>query len=268
MTDGSPITSTALLRLKERGEKIACVTSYDASFTRLLEDAGVEVLLVGDSLGMVIQGHESTLPVTVSDMVYHASCVARAGRRALRIVDMPFMSYSTVHSALANAARLMSEGGAHMVKLEGGEIIVNVVEALTDHGIPVCAHLGLTPQSVHQLGGYRVQGRDSESAERLLKEAQQLEQAGASVLVLECIPVDLARQVSETLRIPTIGIGAGPDCDGQVLVLYDLLGITPGKRPRFSHNFLEDADDIPSALSAFVQAVKSRRFPAQEHTFS
>lgn len=267
MTDRNVVTSIALLRLKQRGEKITCVTSYDASFTRLLEQAGVEVLLVGDSLGMVVQGHESTLPVRMADMIYHTACVARAGRSALRVVDMPFMSYSSVDRALGNAARLM-RAGAQMMKLEGGREVADIVRALTEHGIPVCAHLGLTPQSVHQLGGYRVQGRDAESAQRLLEDARLLEQSGASLLVLECIPAGLAGQASQSLRIPTIGIGAGPDCDGQVLVLYDLLGITPGKRPSFSHNFLEDCDDIPAALSAFVAAVKAGRFPAPRHSFS
>jgi 3-methyl-2-oxobutanoate hydroxymethyltransferase len=267
MTDRNVVTSIALLRLKQRGEKITCVTSYDASFTRLLEQAGVEVLLVGDSLGMVVQGHESTLPVRMADMIYHTACVARAGRSALRVVDMPFMSYSSVDRALGNAARLM-RAGAQMMKLEGGREVADIVRALTEHGIPVCAHLGLTPQSVHQLGGYRVQGRDTESAQRLLEDARLLEQSGASLLVLECIPAGLAGQASQSLRIPTIGIGAGPDCDGQVLVLYDLLGITPGKRPSFSHNFLEDCDDIPAALSAFVAAVKAGRFPAPRHSFS
>ena len=267
MVDRDAVSCVSLLRLKERGEKITCVTSYDASFTCLLEQAGVDVLLVGDSLGMVVQGHDSTLPVRMADMIYHTSCVARAGQFALRIVDMPFMSYSSVDQALGNAARLM-RAGAHMVKLEGGREVVDIVRALTEHGIPVCAHLGLTPQSVHQLGGYRVQGRDSESAQRLLEDARLLEDSGASVLVLECIPADLARQVSQSLHIPTIGIGAGPDCDGQVLVLYDLLGITPGRRPGFSHNFLEDRDDIPGALHAFVEAVKAGRFPASQHSFS
>lgn len=267
MAERATVTKATLLRLKESGEKISCVTSYDASFTSLLEDAGVEVVLVGDSLGMVLQGHDSTLPVTMDDMVYHSSCVARAGRSALRIVDMPFMSYSRVDQALDNAARLMGEGGAHMVKLEGGDPASGIVRALTAQGVPVCAHLGLTPQSVHQLGGYRVQGREAESAQRLRDDALLLQEAGASALVLECIPAALARQVSESLQIPTIGIGAGPDCDGQVLVLYDLLGITPGKRPAFSHNFLEDAADIPAALQAYVEAVKARRFPAQQHSF-
>ncbi|GMQ83556.1 MAG: 3-methyl-2-oxobutanoate hydroxymethyltransferase [Gammaproteobacteria bacterium] len=262
------VSNATLLRLKEHGEKISCVTSYDASFTSLLEDAGVEVVLVGDSLGMVFQGHDSTLPVTMEDMIYHSSCVARTGRSALRMVDMPFMSYSRVDQALDNAARMMREGGAHMVKLEGGERVSGIVRALTTQGIPVCGHLGLTPQSVHQLGGYRVQGREAESAQRLRDDALLLQEAGASALVLECIPTELARQVSESLLIPTIGIGAGLDCDGQVLVLYDLLGITPGKRPGFSRNFLEDAADIPAALRAYVEAVKAGSFPAQQHSFS
>lgn len=261
------VTLTTLRRLKQQGTKIACVTSYDASFTPLLERAGVEVVLVGDSLGMVIQGHDSTLPVTMGDMIYHAACVARAASTALRVVDMPFMSYATPQQALDNAARLMREGGAQMVKLEGAAQVTASVRALTDHGIPVCAHLGLTPQSVHQLGGYRVQAREQADAERLLEDARQLEAAGAGLLVLECVPSGLAAQVSAALTMPTIGIGAGPHCDGQVLVLYDLLGITPGKRPKFSHNFLPDAGSIPAALQAFVQAVKEGRFPGAEHSF-
>ena len=261
------VSLTTLQRLKENGEKIACVTAYDASFTSLLEQAGVDIVLVGDSLGMVIQGHDSTLPVTMDDMIYHAACVARAGKTALRIVDMPFMSYATVPQALDNAARMMGEGGAHMVKLEGGRHLLDCVRALTEHGMPVCAHLGLLPQSVHQLGGYRVQGRDQATAVRLLEDARLLDEAGASALVLECVPSALARQVTAAVSMPTIGIGAGPDCDGQVLVLYDLLGITPGKRPVFSHNFLQDADDIPGALQAYVKAVKDGSFPAAQHSF-
>jgi 3-methyl-2-oxobutanoate hydroxymethyltransferase len=261
------VTLTTLQRLKESGEKIACVTAYDASFTSLLEQAGVDIVLVGDSLGMVIQGHDSTLPVTMDDMLYHSACVARAGKSALRIVDMPFMSYATVPQALDNAARMMREGGAHMVKLEGGRHLLDSVRALTEHGMPVCAHLGLTPQAVHQLGGYRVQGRDQASAVRLLEDARLLDEAGASALVLECVPSALAKQITAAVRMPTIGIGAGPHCDGQVLVLYDLLGITPGKRPVFSHNFLQDADDIPGALQAYVKAVKDGSFPTAQHSF-
>jgi 3-methyl-2-oxobutanoate hydroxymethyltransferase len=262
-----PVTLTTLQRFKQQGEKIACVTSYDASFTRLLEQAGVEIVLVGDSLGMVIQGHDSTLPVTMTDMIYHSGCVARAAGSALRVVDMPFMSYATPQQALDNAARLMREGGAQMVKLEGGQQVIESVQLLTAHGIPVCAHLGLTPQSVHQLGGYRVQGREQADADRLLADARRLDAAGAGLLVLECVPVMLARQITVSVRMPTIGIGAGPHCDGQVLVLYDLLGITPGKRPTFSHDFLDQAGSVPEALRAFVQAVKDGRFPDAEHSF-
>jgi len=261
------VTLSTLRRLKSDGEKIACVTSYDASFTALLEAAGVDIVLVGDSLGNVIQGHDSTLPVTMDDMVYHSSCVARAGRSALRVVDMPFMSYATVPQALDNAARLMREGGAQMVKLEGGRYVLETVRLLVQQGMPVCAHLGLTPQSVHQLGGYRVQGRERADAERMLEDARLLDEAGAGALVLECIPAALAQQITAAVSMPTIGIGAGPHCDGQVLVLYDLLGITPGKRPVFTHNFLNDADDIPGALRAYVKAVKEGCFPAPEHSF-
>lgn len=261
------VTLTTLRRLKQQGEKIACVTSYDASFTTLLEAAGVDIVLVGDSLGMVIQGHDSTLPVTLADMVYHAACVARVANRALRVVDMPFMSYATPAQALDTAAQLMREGGAQMVKLEGGQPVIDSVRALTGHGIPVCAHLGLTPQSVHQLGGYRVQGREQADADRLLEEAQRLEAAGAGLLVLECVPTQLAAQVTAAVTMPTIGIGAGPQCDGQVLVLYDLLGITPGKQPTFVHNFLPEAGSIQAALQAYVQAVKDGCFPGAEHSF-
>ncbi len=261
------ITCASLQKLKTAGEKIACLTSYDASFTHHIEAAGVEVVLIGDSLGMVIQGHDSTLPVTMDEMVYHAACVARGSSTLLRVADMPFMSYHSNGVALKNAGRLMGEGGAHMVKLEGGQVVVDVVSALTQRGVPVCAHLGLTPQSVHQLGGYRVQGRDAQSAQRLFDDAQSLQQAGASLLVLECIPADLGKKISESLQIPTIGIGAGPDCDGQVLVLYDLLGITPNKIPSFADDFLKQAGSVPAAITAFVQAVKDGSFPAEQHSY-
>ncbi len=268
MADTTPVTRDSLLRMKAEGEKIAVVTSYDASFTALLEAAGVDVLLVGDSLGMVVQGHDSTLPVTLEQMIYHSACVARASTRALRVVDLPFMTYASTEQALDSAARMLREGGAHMVKLEGGSLLCATVEALTQRGIPVCGHLGLTPQSVHQFGGYRLQGRDEAAARQLLDDAIALEQAGASLLVLECVPAALAKQISESLGVPVIGIGAGIDCDGQVLVLYDLLGITPGKRPRFSHNFLESGRDIPAALRAYVEAVRTGRFPGPEHTLA
>jgi 3-methyl-2-oxobutanoate hydroxymethyltransferase len=222
----SNITITSVMQKKQQGEKITVLTSYDASFTRILEAAGVEVLLVGDSLGMVIQGQESTLPVAVDEMVYHTRNVARARNRALLIADMPFMSYSSASQALDSAGRLMKEGGAHMVKLEGGAIQLDTVRELTSHGIPVCAHLGLQPQSVYKLGGYRVQGRDQEAARAMREDARALQDAGAQMLVLECIPKDLAAEISRSLDIPVIGIGAGPDCDGQVLVVYDMLGIT------------------------------------------
>lgn len=261
------VTLATLRAMKRDGEKFACLTCYDASFARLLEAAGVEVLLVGDSLGMVVQGHESTLPVEVADMAYHCACVARVRRRALVMVDMPFMSAATPAQALGNAARLMREGGAHMVKIEGGAVMEDSVRTLSEHGIPVCAHLGLLPQSVHKLGGYRVQGRQEAGAERMLDDARCLEQAGADLLLLECVPADLARRITAAAGVPVIGIGAGPDCDGQVLVLYDMLGITPGRRPRFSRDFLAHNPDVQAAVEAYVRAVKERSFPAPEHSF-
>lgn len=263
----SRITLTQLRKLKADGEKIAMLTVYDASFAHILDHAGVDVLLVGDSLGMVIQGHTDTLPVTVENMIYHCHLVHRGSQRALLMVDMPFMSYATPATALENASRLMREGRAQIVKLEGGAWLVETVRLLTERGIPVCAHLGLTPQSVHQLGGYRIQGRTETGAERLQQDALALQAAGASLLVLECIPAGLAATITALLDIPVVGIGAGVACDGQVLVLYDLLGITPGKRPSFSKNFLLGTDSIAAAIEAFVKAVKSSTFPADEHTF-
>jgi 3-methyl-2-oxobutanoate hydroxymethyltransferase len=261
------ITTTRLLAMKRRGEKIAVLTCYDASFAQLLEAAGVEVILVGDSLGMVIQGHPSTLPVRVADMVYHTGCVTRGRRRALVVADLPFMSYVTPAQTLGTAARLMKQGGAHMVKLEGGHAQVENVHYLTTQGIPVCAHLGLLPQSVHQLGGYRVQGRDPQDAERIRADALALEAAGAGMLVLECVPSSLGATIAQQLSIPVIGIGAGPGCDGQVLVLYDLLGATPGKPARFVRNFLATGGDLAGAVAAYVSAVKDGSFPAAEHSF-
>lgn len=264
----SRMTLTQLRKLKANGEKITMLTAYDASFAQVLEQAGVDTLLVGDSLGMVIQGHTDTLPVTIEDMVYHCRQVSHGNQKALLIVDMPFMSYATPTTALANAARLMREGHAQVVKLEGGAWLVETVQLLTERGIPVCAHLGLTPQSVHQLGGYRVQGRASTEAEKLCQDALALQKAGASLLVLECVPTDLASTITTNLDIPVIGIGAGATCDGQVLVLYDILGITLGKPPSFSKNFLQGNDSIKAAIEAFVQAVKTGTFPASEHTFT
>ncbi len=262
-----PVTAATLARMKRAGEKIASLTAYDASFATAVESAGVEVVLVGDSLGMVVQGYDSTLPVTLADMIYHAQAVARGSRLALRVVDMPFMSYATPAQALGNAGRLMREGGAQMVKLEGGAVQIPVVEHLTAHGIPVCAHLGLLPQSVHQMGGYRVQGRDEVSAQAIFDDAVRLEAAGATLMVLECIPSALGQRITSALQIPVIGIGAGPHCDGQVLVLYDMLGITPGKTLTFSRDFLAGLGSAHEALAAYVQAVKTGAFPAPEHCF-
>ncbi len=267
----SRITLTTLRKMKEAGEKIVCLTAYDSTFAALLDEAGVEILLVGDSLGMVIQGRETTLPVTLEEMIYHSRCVARGCRRALLMVDMPFMADADPVQALRSAGRLMKEGGAQMVKLEGGATQLETVRRLGEHGIPVCAHLGLQPQSVHKLGGYRVQGRDEESARRIRQEALRLQEAGADMLLLECVPAALGAEISRSVTIPVIGIGAGPGCDAQVLVLYDMLGITPGKRPRFSHDFVADgggdAGDIPAAVRRYVEAVKAGTFPASHHCF-
>lgn len=265
--NASPVSIATLRRMKSQGEKIACLTCYDASFTRVLEEAGVDVFIIGDTLGMVIQGHESTVSVTMEDMIYHAAIVARTGRRALRVVDMPFMSYASRDHALENAARLMREGGAHMVKLEGGAVMASIVEHLARYAIPVCGHIGLLPQSVHKLGGYRVQGRDEAGAAALIDDARALEAAGADLLVIECVPAELAARLTAAVTIPTIGIGAGPACDGQVLVLYDMLGITPGRRPRFVKDFLEPAGSVPAAITAYVKAVRDGGFPGPEHSF-
>lgn len=263
----SPLTLSALRRMKQEGQKFACLTAYDASFSQLVDEAGVEVILVGDSLGNVIQGHGSTVPVSVDDVVYHTRAVARGRRRALLMADMPFMSFATVERALHTAARLMGEGLAEAVKLEGSAAQAEIVQRLAEQGVPVCAHLGLRPQSVHRLGGYRVQGRGETAARAMAAEARRLEEAGAEVLLLECVPSALAREITASVAVPVIGIGAGPDCDGQILVLYDMLGITPGRRPRFAHDFLEATGSVREALAAYVSAVKHGRFPAPEHGF-
>lgn len=260
-----PITVTTLAKLKSAREKFTVLTAYDASFAALLEAAGVEVLLVGDSLGMVVQGQRTTLSVTLEDMIYHTRNVARGCRTALLMTDMPFASYATVDQAVGNAARLMREGGAQMVKLEGGAWLVETVRQLSRNGIPVCAHLGLLPQSVHKLGGYKVQGRERAAAQQILDEALALQDAGADVALVECIPAELAARLAEALTIPLIGIGAGPGCDAQVLVSYDMLGITPGRRPKFSKNFLTGHDNLQAAVEAYVRAVKSGEFPGPEH---
>jgi len=266
MSEIKPVTIRSLRQMKEAGEKIVMLTAYDASFARVADEAGIDVLLVGDSLGMVIQGHTDTLPVTLDEVVYHCRAVRRGVNRALVIADLPFLSYTTPEQALASAARLMKEGGAQMIKLEGGASQVETVAALSCHGVPVCAHLGLQPQSVHKLGGYLVQGRESEQAETILRDAQALESAGADLLVVECIPASLAAQLRKALQIPVIGIGAGADTDGQVLVLYDVLGLTV-RPPRFARCFLTEGRDIPAALAAFARSVRDGEFPSQAEAF-
>lgn len=260
------MTVVELSNMKGRGEKITCLTAYDASFASLLEMAGIDILLVGDSLGSVIQGNQTTVPVTIDHMVYHTQCVANGCRRPLIVSDMPFASYANPDWALKTAARLIQEGDANMVKLEGGRGREAIVRYIVGEGIPVCAHLGLLPQSINQLGGYRVHGRDSKEARIILEDAKILQDAGASLLVLECVPASLASEITKTLKIPTIGIGAGPNCDGQVLVLYDMLGISFGNRPRFSKDFTESAGNLVDAVKAYVTAVRDGRFPGKEHT--
>ena len=260
-------TVSTLRRMKQDGERIAVLTAYDASFARLLEEAGVEVMLVGDSLGNVVQGHDTTIPVTLDDMVYHTAAVSRGSSSALVVADMPFLTDASPDRALDSAARLMQDGGAHMVKVEGGAVMVKTIERLTGRGVPVCGHLGLLPQSVHKVGGYRVQGRESHVAEAMLEDAEAMESAGADMLVLECVPRNLAAEITANLTIPVIGIGAGPECDGQVLVLYDLLGLTAGKRPAFSKDFLAETGSVQAAVAAYVRAVKAGGFPGPEHTY-
>lgn len=269
VTQSSYLSAADMRVKKQQGEKIAVLTAYDASMTALCEAAGVDVLLVGDSLGMVIQGHDSTLPVTLQDMVYHTWHVARARQRCLLITDMPYHTYDDVQQALRNAQELLA-AGADMVKLEGGGDIIPRVQFLVEHQVPVCGHLGLLPQSVRELGGYKVQGREAAAAQRMLADAVALQDAGAELIVLECIPAPLAEQITAAVSIPTIGIGAGKECDGQVLVIYDLLGLTPGKRPRFVKDFvseLQAGETIIDALHHYVTDVKAGRFPAEQHTY-
>jgi len=261
------ITINSLNKLKQQGEKIAVLTSYDASFAKIAETAGVEVILVGDSLGMVVQGQDSTVPVSMDHMVYHTACVSRGADKAFVIADMPFMSHASEEQALLNAARLMQEGGAQMIKLEGaGEL--DLIKKMTAQSIPVCGHLGLLPQSIHQLGGYHVQGKDKQDARKIFLDAEALEEAGAQMLVLECVPAELAKEVSKNLKIPVIGIGAGVDVDGQVLVLYDMLGMnSDGLQPRFVKDFLAATGSIDGAIRAYVQAVKENSYPGSEHSY-
>ncbi len=259
-------TLTTLIEIHRKGDKFACLTAYDAIFAGIASRAGVEVLLVGDSLGMVLQGHDSTLPVTMSDMVYHMECVKRGNQGALLMADLPFMSYASESQTLENAAALM-RAGAQIVKLEGGAWIANTTRLLVERGIPVCAHMGLTPQSVNRIGGYHVQGRDTDQAQLIIDEARVLQDAGANILLLECVPRKLAATITESLEIPVIGIGAGPSTTGQIMVLHDLLGISP-ITPKFVKNFLSESQNgIPGAIEGYVNAVKNGDFPAREHWF-
>lgn len=260
------VTVTSLETMRNNGEKITMLTCYDASFAALMDRCGIDVLLVGDSLGMVCQGHSSTLPVTLDEVAYHTANVARGNHTAFLIADMPFGSYATAEDAFKNAVKLM-QVGAQMVKLEGGAWLAPTVHFLTERAIPVCAHVGLTPQSVHQFGGYKVQGKTVEAADQLKADAQALQAAGAALIVLEAIPSALGTEVTELLAIPTIGIGAGPDCTGQVLVMHDMLGVFPGRKARFVKNFMEGQSSIEAAVRAYIAAVKNQDFPGPEHCF-
>ena len=261
------VTTTTLAQMRERDEPIAMATAYDATFASLLDGSGIDILLVGDSLGMVIQGQSTTLGVTMDHMVYHTACVARGATHSMVVADLPFLSYQvSPEDALRNGGRLIAEGGAQAVKLEGGHAVAETVTRIVNAGIPVMGHIGLTPQSIHQLGGFRAQGKDAESARRLVEEAKALQDAGAFSLVLECVPGPLAELITKELHIPTIGIGAGVHCSGQVLVSYDMLGMNEGFKPRFLKTYDTLADRIKEATGAYVSEVKSRAFPGEEHT--
>ncbi|MCW8878214.1 MAG: 3-methyl-2-oxobutanoate hydroxymethyltransferase [Kangiellaceae bacterium] len=263
------ITLHTIQQLKANNDPISVITAYDSTFAKLVSESGIEIILVGDSLGNVIQGHASTVPVSIDDMCYHTACVARGNQGSLLIADMSYMSYATEDQTMCNAAKLM-QAGANMVKVEGGEWLYASIKKLTQRGIPVCAHLGLTPQSVDALGGYKVQGRDEQSASQMIDDAVALEKAGAKLLVLECVPQDLAKQVTETLTIPTIGIGAGNLTDGQVLVLQDMLGLNRDFKPKFVKDFMQapNVKSVSDAVECYVKEVKSRQFPAAEHCFN
>ena len=263
-----PVNVSTLREMKASGEKIACLTAYDASFGLLLDAGGVDLVLVGDSLGMVVQGHDTTVPVTMNDMIYHTRSVARGLRRPFLITDMPFMSYTHTEQALDNAVLLMQEGGAMMIKLEGAGGQLEIVEHLARHDIPVCAHLGLKPQSVHKIGGFKVQGREPKLAKKIVQDAVRLQEAGADIILMECVPNEVGEAVTEKLDVPVIGIGAGPHVDGQILVLYDMLDITKGKTPRFVRNFMLGHDAPIDGVRAYVAAVKDGSYPAPEHCFS
>jgi len=262
------ITISAILKMKREGEKISMLTAYDYSTAAIMDEAGVDMILIGDSLGMVVLGYDSTLPVTMEDMLHHTKPVSRAAKRAMVIADMPFMSYQvSVQEAVHNAGRFMKEAGAHGVKLEGGQEVAEAVRKITSSGIPLMGHLGLTPQSVHQLGGYKVQGKDDKTARKLMEDARALEEAGAFSLVLECVPAQLAGEISRALTIPTIGIGAGVECDGQVLVVNDMLGIFEKFTPKFVKKYAELNKDIQAAIGQYIDDVKSGTFPGKEHSF-
>jgi len=262
-----PVNIATLAKMKSDGEKIACITAYDSSFATLVDDAGIDLVLVGDSLGMVIQGHDTTVPVTLDDVIYHCRAVVRGLYRPFLLADMPFMTYASKEQALDNAVRLMQEGGAKMVKLEGGSGQVEIVEFLAQHDIAVCAHLGLKPQSVHKVGGFRVQGREEAAAEQMMRDAKALQGAGADIVLLECIPAKLGAEITLALEVPVIGIGAGAQTDGQILVLYDILDITAGRKPKFSKNFMTGTASPLEAVKAYAQAVKSGSYPGPEHCF-
>ncbi len=260
------ITTSTLIKMKQQGEKISTITAYDASFAKLFDQAGIHAILIGDSLGMVLQGENDTLPVSIEDMAYHTKSVRNGVDTSLVIADMPFMSYATTEQAFVNATKLM-QAGASMVKMEGGSWLVETIQKLVERGIPVCAHLGLTPQSVNVFGGFRVQGRNQDKALEMIEHAKQLEAAGAQLLVLECIPATLGKAITEAVSIPTIGIGAGKDTDGQILVMHDALGIACNYMPKFSRNFLVDTGDIKKAIELYIKEVSLGNFPGQEHIF-
>ncbi len=262
------VTTRTLRQMKTAGSTIACITAYDAAFAAIIDAAGMDVILVGDSVGMVVQGRATTIPVTVEEIIYHTQLVARGSSRAMLMADMPFMSYASESDCLRNAARMMKEGGAEIVKLEWGELEIDMVARLTECGVPVCAHLGLTPQAIHKFGGYRVQGREEKTAQKMKEDARALEEAGADVLLLECVPSGLAAEITRDAGVPVIGIGAGPDCDGQILVLYDVLDIAPGKRTRFSKNFMAQEGSIHGAIETYVREVRNGEFPTAEYAFS
>jgi len=261
-------TTACLQKMKNRGERITMLTAYDATFARILDEAGVESILVGDSLGMVVQGHSNTIPVTIDDIIYHTKCVSRVVRKAHVMADMPFMSYqASIDQALINAGRCLKEGGAESVKLEGGEEMIETVAAMTSAGIPVCAHIGLRPQTIHQMGGYKIQGKTTFSADRLIEEAKGFEAAGAFSLLLEGIVAEVALEITREVNIPTIGIGSGSGCDGQVLVIYDMLGMDKSFSPKFVKKYADLNEIIADAVGKYVEEIKSGEFPSEEHSF-